>query len=1394
MKNNLHRVCAWLLAALLLAACLPVTASYAASGDTIHIRTAADLRELAKNCTLDTWSQGKTVLLEADLALEDASFLPIPSFGGTFDGQDHTISGVVVTDSLSPAGLFGELQKSGRLTRLHVEGTVTPSGDGVDVGGIVGVNNGSIETCAFTGTVSGKQHTGGIAGENAADGLIRYCSAKGAVAGSSMTGGIAGCNLGRIESCQNNAYVNIESTDPSIDLENLDLGFSLDLSKLSSLDTSGMASDTGGIAGYSSGVISGCTNQTTVGYQHIGYNTGGIVGRSCGQLLLCVNNGAVNGRKDVGGVAGQIEPYIRMDTSPDYLSRMSSQLRELNTRVNRLSHDAQEGADDVSSRLDSLSDAVDHAVDELEKLINSIGSDSKNDTQTRRTQALPAGQGITLPDGTYIVTPDVDLPDIDLPDITLPDVSGFTSAIHGIGSRIEALNDALSGMVGTVADDLRDVNDQFTALSDTMVNAVSSAQDTSDVITDSSERNIDQVTLGKTSQCSSSAAVNGDVNVGGVAGSMAVEYELDPEDDVSGSLSGTYRRQYEYKAIVQRCTNTGVVTGKRSYVGGICGRMDLGLITASEGYGTVASENGSYVGGVAGITASVVRGSYAKCTLSGKHYVGGIVGSGVEETAGGSSSTVAGCYSLVDITDCQQYSGAVSGSDTGAFSHNYFVSDTLAGINRQSYTGRAEPIAFADMAQVDGMPHDMTHFTLSFVADGVTLAATTFQYGDSFDDSIFPDLPQKEGHYTGWDHKELKNLHFDTVVTAVYDQYVPGLASPQLREDGRPAILVEGAFDDGDAITAANEIPNPEDFHVAQDGLGEQIRSCAVSLQMGEGLSVNRRVVEQWCVAIPGGGTHTVRYLPPERETDLKIYVKTDGFWKTVKWEELGSYLTFDVTGGSVEFAAVTTGTAWWLWVFPAVLVCAAAALVLIGLHKKKAKRKLLSAAPAPEGGETAEDATAPARPKKKRRWLRVVLLAAAAVAAALLVLRTTSFGRGLEAYRIMNAALKQDPQSAAVTVQGELGGQTFDTALSLWHMTEDGTSVTVLQMDGVSLYYANGVLYMESGKAYGLDDDLAQCFRLPTQAAALCRQVHVEYEGYGSGRGAYYLTAQDDDVAAVWEALLPDAAATMDRPQELSAVLTVEKGKAKAFRLNVTMPGDAEPGLRLEFTVGDGGEESPQIPDAVKTAIAGGAAPEALLGGNTLRLLHAWASLLGSDSLAADMTLWADCGPLVFRDTLQYDRRTVDGAVVSRIRKNALNLYFTDDKLCDAEGNILSRNEESAVEQSTLVTLVYQLAMNGTPSHLRSNGQDVYTLSLDGQGAADFAQAIAPEVKLQNVTFTAGSVELTVENDRLQSIRISCSGSVQVLLVEVQATLGADITFTQRSDVFSAAALNALK
>ena len=34
-----------------------------AAESTVTIKTAGDLMELSRNCTLDTWSQGKTVIL-----------------------------------------------------------------------------------------------------------------------------------------------------------------------------------------------------------------------------------------------------------------------------------------------------------------------------------------------------------------------------------------------------------------------------------------------------------------------------------------------------------------------------------------------------------------------------------------------------------------------------------------------------------------------------------------------------------------------------------------------------------------------------------------------------------------------------------------------------------------------------------------------------------------------------------------------------------------------------------------------------------------------------------------------------------------------------------------------------------------------------------------------------------------------------------------------------------------------------------------------------------------------------------------------------------------------------------------------------------------------------------
>ena len=65
----------------------------------------------------------------------------------------------------------------------------------------------------------------------------------------------------------------------------------------------------------------------------MGYNVGGIAGRSCGFISGCTNSGTVYGRKDVGGVVGQMEPYIEMNVGNSALAKMQQQLDELSALI-----------------------------------------------------------------------------------------------------------------------------------------------------------------------------------------------------------------------------------------------------------------------------------------------------------------------------------------------------------------------------------------------------------------------------------------------------------------------------------------------------------------------------------------------------------------------------------------------------------------------------------------------------------------------------------------------------------------------------------------------------------------------------------------------------------------------------------------------------------------------------------------------------------------------------------------------------------------------------------------------------------------------------------------------------------------------------------------------------
>lgn len=355
-----------------------------AESNIITINSREDFFEFSKKCTLDSYSQGKTVNLACDINFSNNDFLPVASFGGEFNGNGYTLSGINLDSGGSYKGVFRYVCQGGKISNLNISAKIIPSGSKSFAGGIAGENSGTIENCTFSGNIKGENVIGGIAGHNTDNGRIISCRVSGSIIGENSTGGIVGKNSGFIQNCENNALINTVYEEKKNTLTDIDTDTGAIIENRRKTDEENEEksilghSDTGGIAGYTCGIIQGCKNNTDVGYKHIGYNVGGIAGRQSGYILGCENHGTIRGRKDVGGIVGQSEPYILLNTSQNNLKNLKSELNTLSSMINRFITDADSLGDDAEKYLNGISDYAKTAGENAEALING-GTDFVDD-------------------------------------------------------------------------------------------------------------------------------------------------------------------------------------------------------------------------------------------------------------------------------------------------------------------------------------------------------------------------------------------------------------------------------------------------------------------------------------------------------------------------------------------------------------------------------------------------------------------------------------------------------------------------------------------------------------------------------------------------------------------------------------------------------------------------------------------------------------------------------------------------------------------------------------------------------------------------------------------------------------------------------------------------------
>ncbi len=276
------------------------------------IENAADLSKVIENYTL--WGEDASYLMTADISLAGQLQRPIGDSGhhfyGSFDGGNHTVSGLDLTGSGGNLGLFGYTEKA-VIKNLTIDGTITADGSVRSVGGLVGANiNGiTIENCVNRCDVTAEEGTyvGGIVGQiynvtktQGKASVISGCVNEGAVNGYRDTGGIVG-------------YTVTANTNDASYPNNL-------IAVINCRNAGPVTADSyvGGIAGflrdYRSGsnqtYLSGCLNTGTVTATITGddanANAGGIAGVAwISNVSGSMNTGAVTSQAfRTGGIVG----------------------------------------------------------------------------------------------------------------------------------------------------------------------------------------------------------------------------------------------------------------------------------------------------------------------------------------------------------------------------------------------------------------------------------------------------------------------------------------------------------------------------------------------------------------------------------------------------------------------------------------------------------------------------------------------------------------------------------------------------------------------------------------------------------------------------------------------------------------------------------------------------------------------------------------------------------------------------------------------------------------------------------------------------------------------------------------------------------------------------------
>lgn len=500
----------------------------------------------------------------------------------------------------------------------------------------------------------------------------------------------------------------------------------------------------------------------------------------------------------------------------------------------------------------------------------------------------------------------------------------------------KATGDQLDSDWDQMSDCLDRVKSQFDNIRGTISDAFDELKDRIEdgsVYVDISELADSMTGDGKVIGCDNSGEIYADSQGGGIIGSISMETvknagkkildlgfgDNDDDDEDEDDDSSSITRHV--MAAVFMSANTGSVTVKGSYAGGVVGRAEYGLINSCENYGDILADGGNYAGGIAGRSDLLIKDCYTLSGVSGDGYVGGVAGR---------AEDVTGCYvcSYLDLDSYVQSTGAVAGKAKGIISDNYFVDNGYGAVDGVTREAEAVPMDYASLLDLKTMPENFQKFTIRFMDGDDVIWQNTYSYGDVLTEDEYPKLPDAGDGYVYWEKKDVSPIHRNITVHAVYRAYMPSLGSAQ---DGSDPVLFGGNF-------------YPDTTLMVRDATDEEAK------QVSQNFDTFNWMYHYYV-------KHIYRYeLNQEEELDTQAMVRVvhnstladcivsmdDSFQaldEVQKAEKVGSYLSVDTTIAKSGYIVVLDRIDTWMSIVLGILGLILLGLLMFGMYKLRLRR-----------------------------------------------------------------------------------------------------------------------------------------------------------------------------------------------------------------------------------------------------------------------------------------------------------------------------------------------------------------------------------------------------------------------------------------------------------------------